>query len=243
MQKIGIVYRAAGPMCTTAAEAVQRAHDGLAPCCEAVTLHVRDADFPAHLITAGGFDRSIVAGLTLWVQRAEELETLRGALDQIGPSWQAYSLVESVIREYPKIDWPLGTKSPGVTLFALIRQGHRIGREEFFRLWHEHSRLSVQLHPLTRYHRNAVLRQFGADRSDCDGIIEERVGSVEDLAPDRFYLGEGAMDAAVRSLSAYVDLEAGGLACALLDEYLIKLPRWLAPAPTAASPASQTTVG
>lgn len=201
--------------------------DRVAPCCAAAALHVRDEALPARIIAEGGFDTTLLAALSLWVQRIEEIEPLRVVFNQISERWSAYSVVESVIREYPRVDWPVGTKSPGATLFALIRRSARVRTGEFFRLWQEHSQLSMRLHPLTRYHRNAVQRQLDADQADCDGIIEERVGSMADLAPERFYMGAGAMEAAVKSLSAYVDLEAGGLACALLEEYLIKLPPWL----------------
>jgi hypothetical protein len=62
------------------------------------------------------------------------------------------------------------------------------------------------------------LRQDRHDTPDCDGIVEERIASLDDLAPERFYIGDGAREPRNQSLDRYVDLSAGGLSCALMDE-------------------------
>ena len=90
-----------------------------------------------------------------------------------------------------------------------------------------HALQDTVMDALTRYHRNAVVRQIDRDEPDCDGIVEERIGRLEDLAPERFYLGERAQERALESLARYVDPAAGGLNCGLMDEYIVTRPAWL----------------
>jgi hypothetical protein len=228
MQKAAVVYRE--PLRVgDAAELVGRVRERVAGACHGVTLHLQSRSLPAEIIADGGLDTTLACALVLWVDRPEVLETLAGELDAIGSQRDTWLLVESVMREYPRIEWSPGDPSPGVTLFALLRKRAALSDHEFHARWQRHSQLSLRLHPLTRYHRNAVLRRLGHDEHGCDGIVEERVASLADLSPDRFYIGDGAREQAVASLDTYVDLAAGGLTCALMDEVLVKLPSWVAP--------------
>jgi hypothetical protein len=228
MQKAAVVYRE--PLrIGKPAQLVPHVRERVAKASQAATLHVRSRSLPAEIIAAGGLDPTLAAALLLWVDRTEDLDRLAAELDAIGPRRDTYLVVESVLREYPRIDWPPSEASPGVTLFALLRRRGAIEEQEFHARWQRHSTLSLRHHPLTRYHRNAVLRRLGPGPHDCDGIVEERVASLADLAPERFYIGDGVREAAIASLDAYVDLAAGGLSCGLMDEYLVKLPPWVAP--------------
>jgi hypothetical protein len=224
--KVAVIYR--DPLRPVALDTLlQRLRDEVAPHCLGVTLHIRSPDLPAAIIADGGLDATLAAALMLWIGQTEALETLHPACDALGSARSTYLLVESVMREHTRLDWPEGSRSPGVTLLALLRRRSGLSVGEFHARWQQHSRLSLQLHPLTRYHRNAVARQLGRDEPDCDGIVEERIAALEDLAPERFYRGERARERAVESLGSYVDLAAGGLACGLMDEYLVKRPAWL----------------
>jgi hypothetical protein len=228
MQKAAVVYREPLQVGGTA-DLVRHVRDRVAHVCHGATLHVQSRALPADIIAAGGLDTTLAAALMLWIDRPEDLDAIDAELDAVGPSRDTYLLAESVMREYRCIDWPLGEPSPGVTLFALLHKRQALTDREFHERWQRHSTLSLRVHPLTRYHRNAVLRAVGRTERNCDGIVEERVATLADLAPERFYIGEGARDRAVDSLNEYVDLAAGGLTCALMEEFLIKLPSWVAP--------------
>jgi hypothetical protein len=227
MQKIVVVYRTPLALGSSTAELVRFVTAAIAPQCAGVTLHVKDADLPADIIASGSFDTSIAAGLTLWIDSPERLAALEPALQQIGKPEAVYSVVESTAREYRHIDWAIGTRSPGVTLFALLRRRGDLTLAEYQRRWYRHSGMSLRLHPLTRYLRNIVCEQLAGEPQGWDGIVEERVGTLADLAPERFYIGAGAQELAVRDLMEFVALP-DGLRCGLLVEYLIKLPPWLA---------------
>jgi hypothetical protein len=226
VQKVAVICREPLQSVSRAA-LLDHIRAAVVPRCHAVTLHVRSADLPAEIIAAGGVDTTLAAALVVWVEQTETLDALRPALDRLAETRQTYLLVESVMREYARIDWAEGTKSPGATLLALLRRRAGVSVAEFHALWQQHSQLSLRIHPLTRYHRNAVVRQLDRNEPDCDGIVEERIGGLEDLAPERFYRGERAQERAIESLARYVDLAGGGLTCGLMDEYIFTRPDWL----------------
>jgi hypothetical protein len=226
VQKVAVLYREPLRPAAVPERWCEHVTTLISPECHAVTLLLRNRSLPTEILAAGGLDTTIGAALVLWIDRSELLHDLAARLEWGGAERRTYLLVESVILEYGRIDWPLGTRSPGATLLALLRKRQELSEREFRDRWEHHSTLSVRLHPLTRYHRNIVVRTAG-DEPDCDGLVEERIGSLDDLAPERFYIGPGARDEARRSLDGYVDIANGGLTCALMDEYLIKLPVWL----------------
>src|SRR5688572_29280980 len=150
MQKAAIVYReplrAGEP-----ADLVRHVRERIADTCHGVTLHLRSRALPAEIIADGGLDSTLAGALVLWFDRPEVLETLATELDAIGPRRDTWLLVESVMREYLRIDWSLGDPSPGITLFALLRKRPALTDHEFHARWQRHSQLSLRLHPLTRY--------------------------------------------------------------------------------------------
>jgi hypothetical protein len=227
VQKVAVLYREPLRPDAMPERWCEHVTTSIAPECHAATLLLRNRSLPTEILAAGGLDTTIGAALVLWIDRSELLHDLAGRLEWGGDDRRAYLLVESLILEYRSIDWPLGSRSPGATLLALLRRRPELSEREFRARWEHHSTLSVRLHPLTRYHRNVVVPPAGHEPADCDGLVEERIGSLDDLAPERFYIGPGARDEATRSLDGYVDIAKGGLTCALMDEYLIKLPAWL----------------
>jgi len=227
MQKVAVLYREPVRHAVEPARWCEHVAATIAPTCHAVTLLLRNRELPTEILATGGLDTTIGAALVLWIDRSERLHELAAGLAWPGNHRRSYALVESVVVDYPLVDWPPGTRSPGATLLALLRKRPELSKAEFTARWEHHSTLSVRLHPLTRYHRNVVVGTAAGEPPDCDGLVEERIGSLDDLAPERFYIGPGAQDEAVKSLDSYVDIANGGLTCALMDEYLIKLPAWL----------------
>jgi hypothetical protein len=227
MEKIIVVYEQL-PRAAAADRFIEVLDSGVAPHCHAVTLHLGSEAFAGDFITAGGFDETLTCALSLWVDRVETgLRKCDPALAMLGSLYSVYSVVESVPREYPRIDWAAAQASPGVTLLALMKRHPALSREAFFERWYNHTEISLRIHPLTRYHRNAVLRKVAGNGADWDGIVEERVGDVEDMRPERFYIGENVEAMTVADLLAFVDVPNGGMRCGLLREYIVKKPAWL----------------
>lgn len=201
------------------------------PHCRAVTLHIHSDTLNADSIAGGGYDATLRCALSLWVDRVESVQILAPLLASIGGNYSVYSVVESVPVEYPRLDWKEGAASPGVTLLALLRRRADLSEAEFFRRWLGHTALSADIHPLTRYHRNAVLRRVATvgtePAQDWHAIVEERVGCIEDMRPERFYRGTDAAARALADLLGFVDVANGDMRCALLREYIVKKPPWL----------------
>lgn len=227
MEKLIIVYDRPVATGIAAKQAIEALTRGVVPFCHAVNLHFCDKVFPPDIITGGAFDISIDCAISVWVDRLECLDSCRPALSSIGPDYSVYSVLESVPQEYKNIGWQDGEVSPGVTLFAQLRRRNSVPESEFFQRWLAHTQISLQLHPLTRYHRNAVLRKVSGNGAEWDAIVEERVDSLEDLLPERFYPSEQDKQRTVDDLLQFVDLPAGDMRCALLEEYILKRPSWL----------------
>lgn len=227
MEKLIVVYDRPVAGSITADRTRDILNSAVVPHCHAVNLHFCDKVFPPDVITSGAFDVSVDCAVSVWVDRIERLQQCEAALASIGPAYSVYSVVESVPQEYSRIDWRDGERSPGVTLLAFLKRRPTVPEPEFFARWLAHTQISLELHPLTRYHRNAVLRKVRGDGADWDAIVEERVDCIEDLEPERFYPNDEAKQMTVDDLLLFVDLPAGGMRCALLDEYILKRPDWL----------------
>lgn len=227
MEKLVIVFdRPLNPALDTqgCVDLVARA---IAPHCHAATLHIRDQAIVSELVADAGYDAILAAALAVWVDRIELLDEFAHELSVLGTKYSIYSVVESVPREYARVDWQAGQPSPGVTLFALFTRRSTLTVDEFFARWLAHARGSLAVHPLTRYHRNAVLRKVVGDGVQWDAIVEERVGTLADIQPERFYKDADAMSWAIADLLGFVDVPNGGMRCALLTEYIVKKPAWI----------------
>ena len=227
MEKIIVVYDRPPQRDLDASGCVDFIAGAIAPRCHAATLHIRDQAIAPELVADAGYDDTLQAALALWVDRIECVDEFADELATLGPAYSIYSVVESVPREYARVDWTPGQASPGVTLFALFRRRPTLSVDEFFARWLAHSRRSLVVHPLTRYHRNAVLRKVAGQGAHWDAIVEERVGTLADIRPERFYRDREAMDWATADLLGFVDVPNGGMRCALLTEYVVKKAAWI----------------
>ena len=169
MQKVAVLYREPLRPAAVPERWCEHVTTSISPECHAVTLLLRNRSLPTEILAAGGLDTTIGAALVLWIDRTELLHDLAGRLEWGGADRRTYLLVESVILEYGRIDWPLGTRSPGATLLALLRKRPELSEREFRERWEHHSTLSVRLHPLTRYHRNIVVRAAGDEPPTATG--------------------------------------------------------------------------
>ncbi|HXX48826.1 MAG TPA: EthD domain-containing protein, partial [Myxococcota bacterium] len=107
----------------------------------------------------------------------------------------------------------------------VFEQPARLGREEFIARWHgSHTPLSLEVHPLWRYVRNAVARPLSAGAPPYAGIVEEHVRELADLTdPARFYGGAERMAANMRRIledaRSFLDLER--VASVVTSEYIL----------------------
>jgi hypothetical protein len=214
--------------------AVEALQERIAPHVEALTVHMAGRVVRTDLLDRSGedssggslFDGSLYCALSIWMTSADQAADLFDRLDFLPGRRTIYSVVEAAVRDYDAMNWPLGSASPGATLLALFRRKAGMSRDEFRARWSDHSKLSLRRHPLVRYHRNLIVHRVLGEGGDWDGIVEERVGSLADLAPERFYIGEGVREQASADTATFIDVEHG-MRCNLLTEYILKPPRWL----------------
>jgi hypothetical protein len=125
------------------------------------------------------------------------------------------------------ITWMPGHASPGATLLAVFRKKAGLTIDEFLDRWMTHSTLPLKIHPLSRYHRNFVVRRIAGAGEELHGIVEERVRAIEDLAPERFYIGGPKVHAwASADIATFIDVR-NSMWCNLAQEFILKLLPWL----------------
>jgi hypothetical protein len=167
-------------------------------------------------------EKSLVGSVSVWMDCLDDRAWIEERLRLPGVPFHGYLVTESIVREYQARDWPAGERSPGITLVAAFRKPVQLENREFYRRWQEeHSRLSLEIHPLWRYVRNAVARAITPGAPDFRAIVEERVRHHEDMMPDAFYGGK--QEVATNDLARFVDL--GGIdqmRIELMSEYIFR---------------------
>lgn len=89
--------------------------------------------------------------------------------------------------------WPRGTRAPGACLLTLFRKHPRLDREAFYREWFGvHTPLSLEVHPLWGYTRNAVQEALVPGSTPWDGIVTEDFREDADLLQARRLFGGAA---------------------------------------------------
>jgi hypothetical protein len=126
---------------------------------------------------------------SLWLDSVDQRDPVEAALAPLGCTTHGYLVSESTALPYATIDWPLGTRSPGVSLVTFFPKREGLTDEEFFAVWHgEQTPISFELHPLTVYLRNTVVRPITPEAPPFRGIVEESVPTLDDLLDlHRFY--------------------------------------------------------
>jgi len=244
MEKLLIVLHHPDGPPRDAAARIQAFARAVEPHVRALTVHIADRppeearatlDQGAQEEEAGNlFDPTLYALLTAWIDTIDARAALLAAAEALPGTRSIHLATESAVRDYPVMDWPPGRPSPGRTLVGLFRRHPALDEAQFLARWAAHSVLSLRIHPLSRYLRNRVVETLAGEA--WHGIVEERVADPDDFADDRFYIGEGARELAVRDISEFLDVE-NGMRCAFMTEIIFRPPCWLSVAPAPAAPS------
>lgn len=141
----------------------------------------------------------------VWLASIDDRAPVEAQLGRVPTATRAgYVVSESVPLAYERIDWPLGTRSPGVSIVTLFHKAAGLSDEEYFAVWHgEQTPISFDLHPITLYMRNAIWRTLPPGGEDFRGLVEECVPTLDDLLDlDRFYSAGGDPDELTRRMES-----------------------------------------
>lgn len=179
-----------------------------------VTVATEDPRAADMLLPAASDSLVLTGMVTVWVDTVEEADDLPG-IDAARTA--TYLVTESVPLAYHDRVWEDGTPSPGVSLLTAIRRHDGLDDATFFDRWHgSHAVLTLQVHPVTRYVRNAVVRPLTPDAPAVDGFVQDGFATYDDLLdPERMY-GAGApevpweegMRRVAEDIDTFLDLDA-----------------------------------
>jgi len=187
-----------------------------------LTLHISDFSDSPDADVAGVLRARIsklaapVSGLvSFWLDSADERAPFERALAEATSRLAGYLVVESVpLRNTTQLA-PLGRRTPGVVMLALIERPQRLSYEEWIGHWHGHHRVvALETQCTFLYTRNVVVRALTKDAPPWAGIVEEGFPTEAVTDPMRWYKAEGSPETLKRNLArmlescrAFLDLD------------------------------------
>jgi hypothetical protein len=120
----------------------------------------------------------------------EDPSRFSDALQNAASSVSGYEVEEAYPVAYDRA-WSDGEPTPSPILLTMLRKKAGISSEEFIRRWHDgHTPLSLEIHPLWYYQRNAIRGAVTDGADPSDGIVLEACRTRGDLLnPTRFFGG------------------------------------------------------
>jgi hypothetical protein len=138
-----------------------------------------------------------------------------------------YRVKEAIPVAYEKT-WEDRAATPGVCLLTLFHRRPDLDQEVFLRRWYgSHTPLSLRLHPLWNYNRNAVIGMLTEDSTRYDGIVEEQFRAAADLLNPVKFFGPPIrvplhMYQVLKDTRSFIDMKR--IETYLAEEYHIKSP-------------------
>ncbi len=163
------------------------------------------------------------AQLSLWVDHLDARDEIEQIVSTLATRHAGYLVTESILRDYDERDWPSGEPSPGIALVTTFPKPDSIDDETFYARWHgSHGPLSLELHPLTRYVRNAVARVLTPGAPPFRAIVSESVASAADAADvEVFYGGRENRKRIVADLLSFAEIES--MSTVVMREYILEV--------------------
>jgi len=189
-----------------------------------VSFRVAAVDDP-DLDSVAQFNHSglLDAELSLWVDHLDGRGEIEAIVSQLATRHAGYLVTESILRDYQKRDWAPGEPSPGIALVTTFPKPDSIDDDTFYARWHgSHGPLSLELHPLTRYVRNAVARVLTPGAPAFRAIVSESVASAADAADvEVFYGGRENRKRIIADLLSFAEIES--LSTVVMREYILEV--------------------
>lgn len=160
-------------------------------------------------------DDPIAGLLSAWLDSVDDRPSIETALAPHVRRVAGYLVTESVPLRNTTHRAPIGSRTPGITMLALLEKPERLAMTEWLALWHDqHSPLALEIQCTFRYVRNVVARALTPEAPPWLGLVEEGFpdGAVTDL--ERWYnaVGDPAkmrerLGRMVASVQRFLDLD------------------------------------
>ena len=160
-------------------------------------------------------DEPIAGMLSVWLDSVDDRSSIETALAPHVRRLAGYLVTESVPLRNTTHPAPTGSRTPGITMLALLEKPERLGMTDWLALWHDqHSPLAIEIQCTFRYVRNVVARALTPEAPPWLGLVEEAFpdGAVTDL--ERWYdaVGDPAklrerIGQMVASVQRFLDLD------------------------------------
>ncbi len=172
-----------------------------------LTLHLSDADVQGVLRARISRLAAPVSGLvSFWLDSADERAPFDRVLAEASSRLAGYLVVESVPLRNTTQPAPLGRRTPGVVMVALIERPERIPWEDWIAHWHgPHRRVALETQCTFLYVRNVVVRALTPGAPPWAGIVEEGFPSEAVTNPMRWYKAEGSAETLKRNVARMVE--------------------------------------
>ena len=181
-----------------------------------LTLHLSDADVQGVLRARITRLEPPVSGLvSFWLDAADQRGPLETALAGVTARLAGYLVVESVPLRNTTRRAPLGQRTPGIVMVALIERPERMPWEDWIARWHgPHRQVAIETQCTFLYVRNVVVRALTPGGPPWAGIVEEGFPAEAVTDPMRWYKAEGSPETLrhnvkrmVESCQAFLDLD------------------------------------
>jgi hypothetical protein len=194
---------------------------------------VEAGDLPTAMAPSAKSPEGILCGaVSLWLHTYQERVPIQDLL-QAGPisAVHAWLVTESVPLAYgARLDWPLRTRSPGLTQLTALDKRPDITDDRFFHLWHNvHRRTTAEVHPLACYVRNEVVRPLTEGAPTIRGIVYESALDPQDMLDPARFFGSAGDEKLLRANAARVMDETTAfihydtMQTAYMHEYLVRV--------------------
>ena len=111
---------------------------------------------------------------SFWLDAADDRGPFEEVLATHAERMAGYLVAESVPLHNTTHTAPLGARTPGTTMLALLERPERLAWEEWVRIWHgPHRTVALETQSTYLYVRNLVVRALTKDAPPWEGIVQE----------------------------------------------------------------------
>jgi hypothetical protein len=153
--------------------------------------------------------------VSFWLDNADDRGPCEAALEAATQRMAGYLVVESVPLLNTTRSAPLGERTPGVNMLALLERPERLEWDRWISIWHErHKLVALETQCTFAYVRNVVVRPLTPDAPPWEGIVEEGFPTEAIGNPAVWYCAEDDpgklarnIQRMVESCQAFLDLD------------------------------------